>query len=281
MKTGMLNGLSFGFASVNSGQRNISVEPQLVVSPTPGGFRLTGPATAALSISHGDYVQFIHNINSIDNVIREAISGIKNDFTDGILEFCENAGLDVNSPEAYVAIHKQFDAWFIAKGIKEYDTKGNVSKATERLTERDRTEYVNKNFDAMLEAALASEDEELVASLKREGITEEEQKSILTPFVKGALIDKYKGSRAANLSKIVSPGVPVQFTDSYVWNTLKADLKDAATTINRTYSLNLDAIYPLQVSNGFETVTVKALALTEYTDTEAVRRTATGDDDDE
>ena len=47
---------------------------------------------------------------------------------------------------------------------------------------------------------------------------------------------------------------------------MKVDLGDEATKKNRVYSLNLDEVQDIVISNGYEDVTVKALVLGEYVD---------------
>ena len=58
----MKNFSKFGFSVVNAGQRNVSVNPQLIVTTTNGGFRVTAPLSKALGLKHGTYVMFINNI---------------------------------------------------------------------------------------------------------------------------------------------------------------------------------------------------------------------------
>ena len=93
--------LQFGFAAVNAGQRNTSVEPQLVATSTEGNFRLTAPVTRALGIRPGENVMFISNLANIDAAIAAK--------EETLVAFCEEQGLEFGTPEAVVAIHKEFD----------------------------------------------------------------------------------------------------------------------------------------------------------------------------
>lgn len=261
--------MSFGFSAVNAGQRAANVEPQLVAVSTEGGFRLTGAVTRVLGIVPGDYVMFISNLAQIDQAITAK--------AEELVAFCEEQGLEFGTPEAVVAIHKEFDMWAVAKGILERDTKGNAKECTERLSKKDKQTYVSQNFESMLEAALASDNEELVAALTREDITKEEQMDILVSTVVGKTLPKYKGSKCANPAGLSGSGLTLTFTDSNVWKQLKADLRDEASTKNRVYGLNLDDVQDIVISDGYEDVTVKALILDEYTDAEPSRR---GGDDE-
>ena len=103
--------MSFGFSVVNAGQRNVSYEPELVAGANAGSFRITPPVSKALLLQHGDNIMFVTNADNIDAAIR--------DKAPEVVEFCTANGLDIDSMEAAIAIHKEFDMWGIAKGIQE------------------------------------------------------------------------------------------------------------------------------------------------------------------
>ena len=227
-----MKSMMFGFAAVNAGQRNVSVEPQVIATSTEGGFRLTAPATRA----------------------------------EEVVAFCEEQGLELGSPEALIAIHKAYDMWAVAKGIEEFDSKGNHKDAQERLTKKDKVKFVTAHFDEMYDAAMQSENQEAIDALTREDITRDEQVEILTQFVIGKSIVKVKGSKTANAAGLTGTGLTLNFTDSNVWKQLKADLHDDADKVNRVYELDLDNVQDVVISNGYEDVTVKALVLGSYTD---------------
>ena len=258
MKSVSSKGMSFGFSAINAGQRNTVVEPQCIAVSTNGGFRITPPVSKALQVGSGEYVMFLTNVDNINAAIAAKDASI--------VEFCVVNGLDIDSAEAAIAIHKEFDMYAIAKGIKEKDGKGNYKTVTERLTKKDKLTYVSQNFDTMLEGALASDNAELKDALTREGISKEEQMELLVVYVTPRELVKHKGSKAANPSGLTGAGVPLTFTDSNVWNQLKADLGDQAEKVNRAFSVDIDDIQEVVISNGYEDVTVRALVLGEYTD---------------
>lgn len=255
--------LSFGFSAVNTGQRAVKDEPQLVVGSTPGSFRITKIVSRILGIAHGDYIMFINNLPEVDRAIAE-----KNE---DFVAFCEENGLDISSVEARNAIHKEFGAWAIAKGIQEFDAKGNPRMAKERLTKADRMKFVEAQFDEMLAGAKASENKEVVAAVTREGVTEAELKDFLCQFVEGADIPKFKGSKTANPASLSGAGVSLTFTDSAIWTELKADLGDTASEVNRVYDLDPEAITTVEINNGHEIVKVPALILEDYKDEKPLR----------
>lgn len=263
MKTNGINGMSFGFSTVNAGQRNVVVEPQLVAVSTEGNFRLTPPVTRILGIGHGDHVMFINNVANIDAAIAAK--------DEVIVNFCNDNGLEIDSPEAAIAIHKEFDMWAIAKGIQEYDAKGNLRTTSERLTKSDKYKFVSHNFDAMLEAAMNEATEEVKDALSRDGVTREEQIDILSAFVTPRELPKYKGSKASNSSGMTGAGTSINFTDSNVWKQLKADMGDDANRMNRVFSVDIENIQTIILNDGFNDVSVKIAVLGESFDKEATR----------
>lgn len=255
--------MGFGFSAVNAGQRNVSVEPQVIVVSTEGNFRITPPVSRVLGIGHGDYVMFLNNVDNIDAAIAAKDAQI--------VAFCEEQGLEIGSPEAAIAIHKAFDMWAIAKGIVEYDTKGNQKTSTERLTKNDKIKFVSQNFADMLEQAMQQADNETKEALSRDGITKEEQIDILSAFVTPRELPKYKGSKAANPAGLTGAGTSLTFTDSNVWKQLKADMGDTATELNRVFDVDVEDIQDIVLSDGYKEVTVKAIVLGEYSDKEPTR----------
>ena len=258
MKSVSSKGMSFGFSAINAGQRNTVVEPQCIAVSTNGGFRITPPVSKALQVGSGEYVMFISNVDNINAAIAAKDAAV--------VAFCEENGLDVESAEASVAIHKEFDMYAIAKGIKEKDGKGNYRTVTERLTKKDKLTFVSQNFDKMLEGALESDNAELKDALTREGITKEEQMDLLTIYVTPRELIKHKGSKVANPSGLTGAGVPLTFTDSNIWNQLKADLGDQAEKVNRAFSVDVDDVQETMINNGYEDVKVRFLVLGDYTD---------------
>lgn len=255
--------MSFGFGVVTAGQRNKNYAPEFIVTSNPGSFRITPPVSEKLLIAHGDNVMFIHNIDQIN----EAINNNNAD----LVAFCKKNGLEFGSEEANAAIHKEFDVWAIAKGIVKYDEKGNKETTRVRMTEKDKRKYVDANFEACLESARKSDNEEFVAALNREGATEEELKELLVKAMQGDEVIKYMGSKTANPAGMTGCGVILGFTDSNVWNRMKADLKENADKVNRVFEVDIDNIITVEVFNGYKTVSVKAAVLGNFKDEKPAR----------
>ena len=126
--------IKFGFGVVKSGQRNVSFEPEFSVLSSPGMFKITPQVSKALGVANGEYVMFINNRDAIDAAIREK--------DEVVVAFCEENGLDLEEPATLVAIHKEFDRWAIAKGVKMLTEKGLAQKASERLSKKQKEEYM-------------------------------------------------------------------------------------------------------------------------------------------
>lgn len=261
MELGKVNAgkMSFGFSIVNAGQRRTEEEPQLVVVSTLGSFRITRSVSKALGIANGEYAMFINNVATVDNAIAERVPEYVN--------FCEANGFDVDSDEAATAFHKEFDLWALAKGIQEFTSTGRSKTMKERLSKKDRLAIVEQNFDAMLESVRNSDNEEAVAAVNREGITEEELKEILADYVEGRELPKFSGSKTANAAGKNGSDVSLNFTDANVWSALKADLPaEEAKKVNRVFAIDLEAAQTITLHNGYEEVPVKILPLGKYED---------------
>lgn len=263
MKTSNVKAMGFGFSAVNAGQRNVSVEPQVIAVSTEGNFRITPVVSRVLGVGHGDYVMFLSNVANIDAAITNKAAEV--------VAFCEANGLVLGSPEAAIALHKEFDMWAIAKGIIEYDTKGNQKTTSERLTKNDKVKFVSQNFETMLGQAMEQADDETKDALSRDSITKEEQIDILSAFVTPRELPKYKGSKAANPAGLTGAGTSLTFTDSNVWKQLKADMGDDAIKFNRVFDVDVENLQDIVLSDGYKDVTVKALILGESVDKEPAR----------
>lgn len=248
--------LSFSMNSVATSKRNASAEPELFVNPTTGSFRVSGAVTKALGIAHGNYIMFINNLDAIDMAIAQQ--------DENLVAWCDEKGLDITSPEAAAEIHKAFDMWGIAKGIQEFDAKGNEVKVNERITKEERITYVKDNFETIYEQAMQSPDEEFKASLTANGITKDQQIELLAKGVTGNLVNKYRGAKCANSSTFTGIGNTLNFSDSGAWAQLKENLTaEEKTTCNLIFSVNIKELQSAVIFDGYKEVNVKFALLEE------------------
>jgi len=249
--------LSFGLSTVRQTRTNVSV-PQVVATTTRGGFRLTPMVSNLLDLKAGDNVMFINNVNEINAAITSK--------QDVVVDFCKSTGLDIDSPEAKVAIHNEFDLWGIAKGVPEYTPNGEPKTALLRLSKKEKLRKVASDFENLLEQALASGNEALVEALTKADITKEEQMEIISGFMEGDEVQKFTGSRVANPSGMNGTGVTLTFSDSNVWQQLKADLGFDMDKTVRTFEIDTENIQTVAVHDGHKEVDVKVLLLGKHVD---------------
>lgn len=262
--------LSFGLGAVNVAKRNAVSEPELVVNPTVGGFRITPAVSRALGLTNGGYIMFVSNIDAIEQAIANK--------DENLVAFCAEENIDMNTPEGVKAIHEAFDEWGIAKGIQMFDKNGNAVKTKERMSKTDKIEYVTNNFDDVLKAAIENGEPEFAASLQVEGITKEEQIEILANAVNPEQVNKYYGSKCSNSSNLSGTSVSLTFSDSAVWGALKEDLGEEAKKMSRTFEVDIKELREVPYFNGHKEVIVKAAMLGEFKDTESARKSK-GEDD--
>ncbi len=262
--------LSFGLGAVNVAKRNAVSEPELVVNPTVGGFRITPAVSRALGLTNGGYIMFVSNIDAIEQAIANK--------DENLVAFCAEENIDMNTPEGVKAIHEAFDEWGIAKGIQMFDKNGNAVKTKERMSKTDKVEYVTNNFDDVLKAAIENGEPEFAASLQVEGITKEEQIEILANAVNPEQVNKYYGSKCSNSSNLSGTGVSLTFSDSAVWGALKEDLGEETKKMSRTFEVDIKELREVPYFNGHKEVIVKAAMLGEFKDIESTRKSK-GEDD--
>lgn len=262
--------LNFGLGAVNVAKRNAVSEPELVVNPTVGGFRITPAVSRALGLTNGCYIMFVSNIDAIEQAIANK--------DENLVAFCAEENIDMNTPEGIKAIHEAFDEWGIAKGIQMFDKNGNAVKTKERMSKTDKVEYVTNNFDDVLKAAIENGEPEFAASLQVEGITKEEQIEILANAVNPEQVNKYYGSKCSNSSNLSGTGVSLTFSDSAVWGALKEDLGEEAKKMSRTFEVDIKELREVPYFNGHKEVIVKAAMLGEFKDAENTRKSK-GEDD--
>ena len=262
--------MSFGLGAVNVAKRNAVSEPELVVNPTVGSFRITPAVSRALGLTNGGYIMFVSNIDAIEQAIANK--------DENLVAFCAEENIDMNTPEGVKAIHEAFDEWGIAKGIQMFDKNGNAVKTKERMSKTDKVEYVTNNFDDVLKAAIENGEPEFAASLQVEGITKEEQIEILANAVNPEQVNKYYGSKCSNSSNLSGTGVSLTFSDSAVWGALKEDLGEEAKKMSRIFEVDIKELREVPYFNGHKEVIVKAAMLGEFKDTESTRKSK-GEDD--
>lgn len=256
--------LSFGMSVVNLAKRGVVAEPELIANTTPGSFRLTAPVTRALGIASGDYVMFVGNTAAIDMAIAQK--------DEELVAWCQENNIDITSSAGIAAIHEAFDMWAVAKGIQEFDAKGNPVKVSERWTKDAKMTYVANDFDNIFESAKANGDADFVAALTAKDMTKEAQIEMIANSLQPEIVDKYRGAKCANPSKLVGIGNVVTFADASVWLALKANMGETMKFHSRIFSVDITELMDVVVNDGCKDVTIKAAVLKEYRDVESTRK---------
>lgn len=253
--------LSFAISAVQSGQKSSTVNaaPQLVANSTSGKFAVTSPVSKALNIAVGENIMFLNNISAVEQAVQAR--------TPEILAFAEELGVDINTRTGEDAVISALTQWFIAKGVKQYTSKGEPVMASERFTKEDKAKYlaehameiVSENHDALVAQFGEMSDEELAEKLTID-------------MVESPKYHACSGSKTATTSSSTGVGCQLSFTDSAIWGALKADLGEDATKKNRIYNVLLDAPTNAEFNNGKEVVSIVAYPIDFVEDADPIVR---------
>lgn len=259
MKLG--NKISFGVQAVQAGQKSSTVNatPQLIANSTSGKFVITAPVSKALNIAVGEYVMFFNNIAGVEAAIQQRI--------DDLVNYANENGIDIDTREGEKQLLATFTRWYIAKGVKKYDSKGNPIMVSERYTKEDKAKYLAENKMKLVEAnrnALVSEFGELP--------DEELAEKLTVDMVEAPKYHACSGAKTATTANATGVGCQLNFTDTVIWNTLKADLGDAATKKNRVYDVKLDEAEEGEFNNGKENVKVTIFPIEFVADNDPIVR---------
>lgn len=259
MKLG--NKISFGVQAIQAGQKSSTVNaaPQLIANSTSGKFVITSPVSKALNVAVGENVMFLNNIQGVEAAIQARVEDVVN--------YAAENGIDINTREGEEQLLAAFTQWFIAKGVKQYDSKGNPIMASERYTKEDKAKYldehkmeiVDANRDALVAQFGEMSDEELAEKLT-------------VDMVEAPKFHACSGSKTATTASATGVGCQLNFTDTAIWGALKADLGDLATKKNRIYNVLLDDVQKVDFNNGKENVTIDIYPIEFVEDTDPIVR---------
>lgn len=234
--------LTFGVKSVVAGQKGsaVSVDPQLTVNSTKGKFTITPAVSRALGLVPGDFITFYDNIDEITRAI-----ALK---TDDIVAAFEENGLDINDPEAVEAMISAYRTISISKSIPQKNADGTPKMTNERMAKADKQAYADAHRD------------EIISSLEAAGIEVTEEN--ILGAIKGDEVQAYNGSKCATTSEMSGTGLVLSFTDSNMWNVLKANVDpDGREKMKRTIKVDVKNPVMTEVHDGFETVSVATYVL--------------------
>lgn len=222
--------VSFSFNAVVAGQKsNGNNNPQLIANSTAGKFTITAPVSKAMGIAVGEYVQFVHNMNAIEQAINEGNDDIKN--------AAQELQVDLTTREGQLAVIEAFTQWGIIKGRPMLDKIGNPVMVSARLTEEEKRAYLKAHASEVIEALRDT----LIERVGNEEATDEELfDAVELDDIEYPKVPGFTGSKTASTSAATGVGLQLGFTDSSVWKQLKKDLGDDAVKKNRIFKVLLD-----------------------------------------
>lgn len=259
MKLG--NKISFGVQAVQAGQKSSTVNaaPQLIANSTSGKFVITSPVSKALNVAVGENVMFLNNIQGVEAAIQARVEDIVN--------YAAENGIDINTREGEEQLLAAFTQWFIAKGVKQYDSKGNPIMASERYTKDDKAKYLDEH-----KMEIVDENRDALVAQFGEMSDEELAEKLTIDMVEAPKFHACSGSKTATTASATGVGCQLNFTDTAIWGALKADLGDLATKKNRIYNVLLDEVQKVDFNNGKENVTIDIYPIEFVEDTDPIVR---------
>ena len=260
MKLG--NKIQFGVQAIQAGQKSSTVmaAPQLIANSTTGKFVITSPVSKALNIAVGENVMFLNNIAGVEAAIQQRVSDI--------VDYCNEYGIDIDTREGVDKLLSVFTQWYIAKGVLQYDSKGNPVMATERYTKDDKAKYLAEHKMELVDA-----NREALVSQYGEMSDEELADKLTVDMIESPKFHAASGSKTATTASSTGVGCQLIFTDSSIWSTLKSDLGDDASKKNRIYDVVLDEAQTTQFNNGKENVEITILPIVFKEDVDPIVRT--------
>lgn len=243
MKLG--NKIQFGVSAIVAGQKSATVNaaPLLTANSTLGKFCITSPVSKAMSLAVGENIMFLNNIAGVEAAIQARV--------DDVVAYAQENDVDIDTREGQDALLAAFTQWFIAKGVPQYKSNGTPIMVSERLSKADKAKYLDAHKMELVEANRDA----LVAEFG--DMSDEELANKLTvDMVESPKYHACSGSKTASTSSATGVGLALNFSDTAVWNTLKADLGDEATKKNRVFNVLLDDAQQVDYNNGHENVKV-------------------------
>ena len=271
----------FGFSAVQAGQKSntVNAEPRIVANSTIGKFMATSAVSKALNVAVGENIMFINNISEVEIAVANN--------HEAIVAWANENGVDLTTREGQDAAVKAFTVWAIAKGVPQYNAKGEPMMGSVRYTKEDKIDAILSKLDEFLGnddilAAIANamgtesvDPEQFVAILKSDDKEDEyinKVKDTAVSFVTSPEYHTSTGSKTATTGSSTGVGCQLNFTDTAIWSALKKDLGDNMDKKNRNYRVLLDESFEVDVNDGCKAVKVTAFPIEYIDDTDPIIR---------
>lgn len=254
--------LNFGVQAVQAGQKSstVNAEPLLIANSTPGKFVITAPVSKALNVAVGENVMFLNNIAGVEAAVQAKGEDIR--------ALAVENGIDIDTKDGEDALVALLTQWYIAKGVLQYNSKGEPVMASERYTKEDKAKYLAEHAMELVEV-----NREALIQQFGEMSDEELAQQLTVDMVESPKFHAASGSKTATTASTTGVGCQLIFTDSSIWTALKKDLGDDMPKKNRVYDVLLDEIQCAEYNNGKEVVKINILPIVFKEDVDPVVRT--------
>lgn len=252
-----INGLSFGINVITSRVKTSSVntEPVLVASSTKGTFHISGSVSNALGLTPGDNIMFANDAADVEKAVINRV--------DAIVEFAQNNGFNLDTPEGTSACVAAVTTWYIAKGVPMFKKTGKPIMVNVRLTKEEKKKY----FDEHVDEVIKNNRDKLIAAyeLANTATNEEIKAAFKVDDMPSPQIQSVSGSKLAASNSATGTGLKLSFSDTNNWEQLKSDLEDK-TSVKRSFDVDIKNPIVSKYNNGKDDVEIKFYALGEYKD---------------
>lgn len=255
--------LSFKLSAVIPGQKSnlLAATPQLIANSTNGKFTITAPVSKALNIAVGECVMFFNNRENIEQRIAIGDADVK--------AYAEEKGYDLLTTEGQNAFVNDFLEYYIAKGERQYKTNGEPLMVAVRFSREEKEKFIADHAAELVEANR----EVLLERAGTDDATDDELAALITvDDIDSPTTQAIYGSRTSTTSNKTGVGLQLGFTDSNIWNQLKADMSEEnKVKMNRYFDVDLSTPIHTAFHNGKEEVDVLAYPISYKEDKEVSR----------
>lgn len=266
-----INGLSFGINVVASRVKvsAVNADPVLVASGTKGSFHVSGAVSKALGLMPGDNIMFANDAADVEKAVINRV--------DAIVEFAQNNGFNLDTPEGTSACVAAVTTWYIAKGVPMFKKTGEPIMVNVRLTKEEKKKYFDEHVDEVIKN---NRDKLIAAYGLAETATDEEIKAAFkVDDMPSPQIQSVSGSKLATNANATGTGLKLNFSDTSNWEQLKSDLEDK-TSIKRSFDVDIKNPIVSKYNNGKDDVEITFYALGEHNDEVPSRIGKKGDAED-
>lgn len=264
----MKAGIKFGISAVQSGQKgNANAFPRLYANSSNGQFKVTGLVTKALGVKVGDNIMFLNNIDAIERAIQNK--------DPQIVEYATEQGVDLDDRSQVVALINELTQWYIAAGVVLRKKSGEPMMAAVRVTKEDKEKWIAEHGSEYFEG-MSDEDKQAFVEAKGADADIDDIDALVALLtaedIESPKTEAMSGSKTASTSTATGIGVQVNFTDSNIWNMLKADLGDNKDKFVREFDVDIENPEKATFNDGCKDLEILAYPINYVGDKEPIRR---------